>query len=370
MSINRIVEGPFCRIKYFPINLNSHEQVKSYLLSKGWKPTEYNTKKENGKTVQTSPKLTEDSFDSVEGDIPRLIARRAVLVHRQRMLKNTRRDGSESGWLNLLRKDGRLEARAIVQGTNTGRAKHSIIVNVPAADAVYGAEFRSLFIVPKGYSLFGIDAAALEARCLAHFLLKYEGGQEIVDILLNGDIHAENAKLWGCTRTEAKSPFYALLFGAQPAKLASTMGVSLSVATKRFNDFWAYYQPLNSFREDLVKAWNSRGGKKGGFLKGLDGRKLFARSEHSLVNLMIQSTGSILIKTALTIIDRQIREEKLDAHQIIFMHDEAEYEVNNKDVDRLKNLAEDCFLSAGERWGFGVPLIGEGKIGTNWYEVH
>lgn len=365
-----IVGGPFCRLRYEKINLNSPAQVKNFLLSRGWIPTEFNTKKEGRETIQTSPKLTEDSFDSVKGEVPKLVARRSILVHRQRMLRNTKKNGEESGWLNNLREDGRLEARAIPQATNTGRARHSIVVNVPSPDAVYGTDIRSLFIVPNGYKLFGIDAAALEARCLAHFLLKYPGGKEIANILLEGDIHTENAKLWNCTRKEAKSPLYALLFGVQPTKLATTMGVSVSLATKRFNDFWEHYAALNAFKQDLIKVWKSRGGQRGGFLKGLDGRKLFARSEHSLVNLMIQSTGSVLVKTALVLIDKTISKYNLDAHQIIFMHDEGQFEVREDQADMLKVIAEKCFLKAGEHWKLGVPMVGEGKIADNWYGTH
>lgn len=209
--MDKPVEGPFCRLSWHKINLNSHDQVKSYLLSKGWVPDEYNTKKENGKTVQTSPKLTESSFHTVEGELPKLITRRAVLVHRQRMLKNTRRDGEESGWLNMLRKDGRLEARAIPQATPTGRFTHIGIVNVPNAHAIYGPDFRSLFVAPDGYSYVGCDAAQLEARIQAHYVFPYKGGQELADLLLNGDIHTENYQMWDMKeRNDAKSPYYAL----------------------------------------------------------------------------------------------------------------------------------------------------------------
>lgn len=211
MNDEKLIQGPFCRLSWEPINLNSPGQVKDYLLSQGWVPTEYNIKKENGKTIQTSPKLTEDSFDSVQGDVPKLVARRAVLVHRQRMLKNTRKDGEESGWLNSLREDGRLEARAIPNATNTGRYRHANIVNVPNAHAVYGADFRSLFVAPPGYKLVGVDAAALEARCQAHYVYPYEGGPELADLLLNGDIHSVNQQLWNMVeRNDAKSPYYAL----------------------------------------------------------------------------------------------------------------------------------------------------------------
>jgi len=365
------VEGPFCRIHYFLINLNSHEQVKSYLLSKGWKPDDWNTKKENGKTIKTSPKLTESSFHTVEGEIPSLIARRAILVHRQRMLKNVRRDGEETGWLNQLREDGRLEARAIPQGTPTGRFKHIGIVNVPNAHAIYGSDIRSLFVAPDGYSYVGCDAAGLEARLQAHYVSSYTGGQELADLLIHGDIHAENQKLWGmANRNDAKSPYYALMYGAQPQKLADTMGCSLRVATRRFEDFWATYTALEEFKTAITKVWEDRGGKRGGFLKGLDGRKLFARSPHSLVNLMFQSGGSIAVKKATVLTDQWCEEAGLDSVQVLHFHDEFERETLNAHVDRVKEIAVKAFDYAGKYFKLNVPLVGDVKSGPDWNSVH
>jgi len=365
------VEGPFCRLSWHKINLNSHEQVKTYLLSKGWKPDEWNVKKEGGKTVKTSPKLTESSFHTVEGEIPSLIARRAILVHRQRMLKNVRRDGEETGWLNQLREDGRLEARAIPQGTNTGRFTHIGVVNVPNAHAVYGSSIRSLFIAPDGYSYVGVDAAALEARIQAHYVSPYKGGQELADLLLNGDIHTENQKLWGMAdRNDAKSPYYALMYGAQPQKLADTMGCSLRVATRRFEDFWATYTALEEFKAAITKVWEDRGGKRGGFLKGLDGRKLFARSPHALVNLMFQSGGSIAVKKATVLTDQWCEEAGLDSVQVLHFHDEFQRETLNRDIDVVSTLAREAFEKAGEYYKLSVPLVGDVKLGRSWAETH
>lgn len=360
------------------MNLNSHPQVKDFLLSRGWIPDEWNVKKENGRVVQTSPKLTESSFHTVEGDIPRLIARRAVLVHRQRMLKNTKKNGEESGWLNQLRQDGRLEARAIPQGTNTGRFTHIGIVNVPNAHAIYGPEFRSLFIAPDGYSYVGCDAAQLEARIQAHYVFPYKGGQELADLLLNGDVHMENAKMWGLVdkygdkagRNMAKSPLYCLMYGGQAPKLAETMGCSLRDGERHFKAFWEKYSALDEFKRTITKVWEDRGGKRGGFLKGLDGRKLFARSSHALVNLMFQSGGSIVVKKATTLLDKWCEEYNFDSVQVLHFHDELERETLNEHVDAVKELAAKAFNEAGEHFKLNVPLVGDVKSGRSWYEVH
>lgn len=374
-----IIGGSFCRIGYRPINLNSSDQVKKYLLSQGWVPTTYNYQKdakgyfakdENGELIPTSPKLTEDSFASVTGEVPKLVARRNVLIHRQRLLDNVRNDGSLSGLLNNVRSDGRVEARLIPQSTPTARATHSLVVNIPSIEAAFGAEIRDLFIVPDDSFLLGVDAQALEARCLSHYLLGYPGGEEIAEILINGDIHQENSKLWDCSRKHAKSPFYCLMFGGQIPKFSSTLGVDLVTGTRYFNAFWDRYKPLEDFKKELITAWKSRGGKKGGFLKGLDGRKLFARSEHSLVNLMIQSSGSIIVKTALAYIAKRIEQQNIPAYRVIWMHDELQLECKKGYEDELKALCEKSFLDAGKYWKFRVPMPGEAKVGRSWRDTH
>jgi DNA polymerase I len=366
------VQGPFCRISWEQVNLNSPDQVKSYLLSQGWVPTEWNTKKEGRETIRTSPKLTEDSFDSVQGDLPKKIARRAILEHRRKMLKNVRKkDNEETGWLNVLRDDGRIEARGIPCATPTGRYRHSNVVNVPSVHAVYGSDIRDLFIAPPGYSLVGVDAAALEARIQAHYVYPFKGGQALADLLINGDIHSNNQALWKLPdRNDAKSPYYCLMYGGQPAKLAETMGCTLYEAKNYYDDFWNAYTPLDQLKEMLTKAWDSRGGKNGGYLRGLDGRKLFARSPHALVNLMFQSGGSIAVKLATVFTDNLCTARGLDSTQVIHMHDEFQRETLNEDVEDVKAIAIKSFDKAGQYFQLNIPLVGEVKVGRSWKETH
>jgi hypothetical protein len=165
----------------------------------------------NGDKVVTSPKLTEDSFASVKGEVPKLVARRAILLHRRRTVQNIK-DPEGKGWLSNVRKDGRIEAAAVPQACNTGRFRHSIVVNVPKASkkVVYGKEMRSLFIATPGFTMVGVDAKALEARTEAHNCYPFTGGQEYAALLLEGDVHANNALLFGTDRDGAKAPKYAL----------------------------------------------------------------------------------------------------------------------------------------------------------------
>lgn len=107
-------------------------------------------------------------------------------------------------------------------------------------------------------------------------------------------------------------------YGAQPPKLAAQMGWSLDKATEVFNAFWDASAPLKNCREDTIRFWKEKGDKK--YIIGLDGRKLYARSEHSILNLLFQSAGVTCAKRAAVWWDRQVRKEKLEGVDFIIAY--------------------------------------------------
>jgi DNA polymerase I-like protein with 3'-5' exonuclease and polymerase domains len=358
---DKLIGGPFTKVEFVPFNLNSDKQVKDFLFTQGWQPTSWNYQKDRagrkvkdarGQHIKTSPKLTEDSYDSIEGSVGQLIARRNILVHRRRAVFNITKRGELKGYLNLTRQsDGKIEARGIPQGTPTGRYRHSILVNVPKADPkiVYGKEMRELFTVRDGYLMLGTDASALEARMEGHYCYDFEGGHEYAHELVDGDIHSKNASFFGTDRDGAKSPKYCLTYGGQPPTLAETVGCTLESAQRMYDNFWAGNTALAGFREAVEREYRLNGTTvnipqpggwikqttKNGWIMGLDGRKIFIRSPHACVNAKFQSGGSIVVKMATIFMNKWVKEAKLDAHQIIHMHDEIQWEVAPKDVEAL-----------------------------------
>jgi len=357
------VSGPFCKVEFSKTNINSPVQLKEFLLSQGWEPTQWTAPTKlnpNG-----SPQITEDSFHTIKGDMGKLLAERAVLKHRLGMLFSVSKDGELKGWINTVRDDGRLEAGGIPQGTPTGRMRHIGIVNVPKADEKipYGIQLRSLFVAGEGCKLVDIDAAALEARIEAHYCYPYPGGKHHAETLLSGDIHSETAAAIGVDRPTAKTVRYASMYGAQPKKIAATLGCSLKRGEEIYKGFWDSNSPLKTLNSAVKSAYKSKG-----FLKGLDGRKLLIRSEHALINTLFQSGGSIVVKTALCYI--AARSKHLAAKQVGFFHDEGLYGVKESDVEEFCTIAEKSFEDAGKFWGLNVPLVGEAHVGDRWSEVH
>ena len=146
------------------------------------------------------------------------------------------------------------------------------------------------------------------------------------------------------------------------------MGCTPQEGVRYYEAFWMQYTALAAFRDTITKVWQDRGGKRGGYLRGLDGRKLFARSPHALVNLMFQSAGSICVKLATVYFNNFIKD--MDAHQVIHMHDEFQIECREDLAEEVKFYALKSFERAGKYLKLNVPLLGDVKIGSSWAATH
>lgn len=369
--------GPFTRVSFEPINLASDKQVKEYLLSIGWVPTEWNYKKDGKRIVKdpdtkepikTSPKLTEDSFESLESDIGKTIARRITLCHRRSQIQ---------GWIDSLRQDGRIEAGGNSVGTNTGRVTHRTVVNVPKAEenVFLGKEMRSLFTVPEGYTLLGADLSSLEDRVAGHHTFPYDGGA-YARLLLESDPHQKTADIFGVSRFKGKTSNHALKYGARPGKLSSILECDIQEAAELWQRWWDNHPSLLQLREAIEKALERRGFlikgrlKKGAFIKGIDGRKIFLRSAHSALNARIQNAGSIVHKLNCIYIKQGIEENWLRANIVGNFHDEIQIEVHEEDTEELKVVVSDAVKKVNKFFDFKIPMESEAKLGKNWKETH
>lgn len=353
---------PLCGVSFSQPNINSFQQVKEYLLSQGWQPSRF--------TDKGSPQITEDTFHTIKGETGQSIARRSVLKHRAQMIYNLSK-GVEKGLLGTMRPDGRVEASAETNGTNTGRFKHRApCVNIPKPKDVkkYGLPYdiRELFIAPRGRLLMGIDADGLEARMMCHYILPFDGGEEYSEIVLEGDIHQHNAEIFGTDRDGAKSPYYCILYGGQIPTFALTLSCDIDKATKLFYKFWEESVALKSFKDSITAHWR----KNNGFIVGIDGRKILIRSEHAIVNAAFQSAGSIVVKKATVLMDQKCRAAGLTAQQVLHFHDEFTYELPPEEQELVGKFAEESFVEAGKLLNIRVPVTGSPVFGKNWKEIH
>ena len=338
---------PFMRKKLMDFNLGSRKQIGEYLISFGWKPKKF--------TPTGQPIVDEGTLGTVKG-IPEAMLIAEYLLLQKRIAQIT-------SWLEAVKEDGRVHGFVIPNGTITGRMTHRNpnMAQVPSIGAKYGKECRGFWIVDDGNKLVGIDASQLELRLLAHYMNDEEYTYEIT----KGDIHTHNQNLAGLkSRDEAKVFIYALCYGAGNKKLGTLVGGNAGRG-KQLRERFFGSQPAFANLTDKVQ----RASKKG-YLKGVDGRKLFVRSEHSALNTLIQGAGSIAMKKGLVMLEEALKLNAISYKFVANIHDEWQVEVKESQADFVGGLAVESIIKAGEYFNLRCPLDGEYKIGDNWYETH
>ena len=337
----------FMRKKLQEFNLGSRKQIGEYLTDFGWKPNRF--------TPTGQPVVDESSLAKVK-DIPeaRLIAEFLLLQKRIAQIDS---------WILAVDSDSRVHGFVIPNGTITGRMSHRApnMAQVPSASSEYGKECRACWIVKDGYKLLGVDASGLELRMLAHYMDNKEYTNEVTE----GDIHTTNQKLAGLkSRDKAKTFIYALCYGAGDQKLSSILGGSTKDARRIREHFLDNLPAFKKLKNRVGKA------AKRGYLKGLDGRKIFIRNDYAALNSLLQGGGAIVMKRALAMLNTLIKLQTLDAKFVANIHDEWQIEVREDLADFVGQLAVGCIEKAGEYYNMRCPLTGEYKIGGNWSETH
>jgi DNA polymerase I-like protein with 3'-5' exonuclease and polymerase domains len=285
----------------------------------------------------------------------------AILVLEYLLLQ--KRYAQVSSWLEHVQEDGRVHGRVTTNGAITGRMTHQSpnMAQVPSVNSQFGKECRDCWVVPEGRRLVGVDASGLELRMLAHYM----GDEEFTNVLLKDDIHTRNQTAAGlATRPQAKTFIYAFLYGAGDAKLGSIVGGTAKDGYALRQRFLRNTPALEALRERVGQA------SRKGFLTGLDGRKLWVRSEHSALNTLLQAAGAIIMKRALVLLDDYATQHEIDYKFVGNVHDEIQSEVVTEQAEKYGWLAVECIKAAGISFELRCPLDGEYQVGSTWAETH
>jgi DNA polymerase I-like protein with 3'-5' exonuclease and polymerase domains len=182
---------------------------------------------------------------------------------------------------------------------------------------------------------------------------------------LEGDIHQFNADKMGIERGPGKGVMYATLYGAGDVLVGKLVGGGRREGRTMRTMLEDGIPALKKLKSAIANRLQTQD-----WLPAIDGRKLPIRSEHSALNLLLQSAGSILMKRATIIMDESIKQNQLSANQIMHVHDEVQFEVLESEADDVGRIAVQAMREAGKPYEFRCPLDGEYKIGSNWAETH
>jgi len=330
-----------------PFNPGSRKQIGERLQEKGWKPDKY--------TETGQPIVDEGTLEGLDFPEAKAIAEYLLLQKRIAQIQS---------WLKVVQPDGRVRGKVITNGAVTGRMTHHSpnMAQVPSCGSPYGEDCRDLWIVEKGYKLVGIDASGLELRMLAHYMKDDAYIYEVTQ----GDIHTANQKAAGLeTRSQAKTFIYAFLYGAGATKIGKVVGAGAREGQKLINSFLENTPKLRALREDVARI-----SKSSGSLPGLDGRRLYIRSDHAALNTLLQGAGAIVMKQALVILDERLSKLGVDYKFVANVHDEWQIEVEEAYADMVGKLGVQAIEEAGRVLEMRCPLTGAYRVGNSWKETH
>jgi DNA polymerase-1 len=361
---------PFEKIHYEEFNPGSRDQIADRLKAKyGWQP-EKTTEKGN-------PILNDEVLEALPYPEAKPLAEYMLIKKRLGQIA----DGNNA-WLKLVNNDSsRMHGDVVTNGCVTGRCAHRYpnMGQVPAGYSPYGKECRSLFHAPQGWDMIGIDAKALELRCLAGYLAIYDGGEYarvVTDPTI--DIHVYNQERFGvATRDISKRLLYAVLYGAGHLKAGSIVDpnekdeeVLRKLGRTAINSFMAEVPALKELKERIESQIANND-----CLIGLDRRILYCRSAFKGLNVLLQSAGAILMKQVVINIHDNIESALSLPHgaeweQVLMVHDEVQLVCSPKYTEQIRAQALAAFPQAQQFFGFLCDIEGDSRVGSNWSQTH
>lgn len=353
-EVARVSEKTGKQLKPLLVTFNpgSRKQIGEKLKELGWKPQKF--------TETGQPMVDEAILSKIDLPEAQMIAEYLMLQKRVAQIES---------WLEAVKEDGRVHGKVITNGAVTGRMTHSSpnMAQIPNAGSVYGHECRECWTVEEGNVLVGCDASGLELRMLAHYM-KDEG---YVRTVTDGsskdgtDVHTVNQRAAGlATRDNAKTFIYAFLYGAGDAKIGSIVGGTAKDGANLKRKFLSQTPALAKLLERVGKQASK------GWVPGLDGRRIWVRSEHAALNSLLQGAGAIVMKKALCIFYDKIKANKWPVKLVANVHDEFQFECPPSVAEEAGKAARQSIIDAGIYFNLRCPLDGEYKIGKSWKETH
>jgi hypothetical protein len=361
---------PFVKTHWEEFNPGSRDQIVQRLQDKyGWKPEALT---EKGNCI-----LNDDVLGSLPYPEAAPLSEYMLVKKRLGQIADGR-----NAWLKLVNNTtGRMHGDLVTNGCITGRAAHRNpnMGQVPASYSPYGHECRNLFHAPQGWDLIGIDAKALELRCLAGYLALWDDG-EYASLVINPeiDIHSFNQEQFGvATRDISKRLLYGLLYGCGAVKAGTIIDPDekdteklASIGRAAIDGFMRGVPALKKLKQKIEETIGTRG-----YLIGLDGRTLHCRSAFKGLNVLLQSSGAIIMKQVVITAHDKITQNLDLPHgkgweQMLMVHDEIQLACDPQYTEQIREQALQAFPEAGEFFGFRCKIEGDSRVGKTWADTH
>lgn len=285
------------------------------------------------------------------------------------------------GLLKAVSADGRIHSVFKQTETRTGRISSTEpnLQNIPVRTEL-GRNMRKFFVSEKGRTLIDADYSQIELRILAHL----SGDKNMQESFISGkDIHTSTAaQVFGMPedmvtpemRRAAKAVNFGIVYGISAFSLAKDIDVSVAKADRYIKSYLSNFPKVKEFMDKAVADAESKGYSETIFGRRRYIPELAAKNKNiqsfgkrAAMNAPVQGAAADIIKIAMVKVFRRLRDEKLDAHLILQIHDELIIEASEKDSVRAAQVLGEEMRNAVK---LDIPLTADVEMGKSWFECH
>ena len=348
-------------------NINSHQQLGKILFEKLKLPVKKKTKSGYSTDVEVLEKL--------KGEHPII---EKILEYRTLSKLNSTYILGLIPYINKNTKKINSSFHQTITATGRISSTEPNLQNIPTREEL-GKNIRKAFKPADGKVFIDADYSQIELRVLAHI----SQDEHMIEAFKKGeDIHKQAAskvfnipidKVTKEQRSSAKAVNFGIVYGISDFGLANQIGVSNKQAKEYISQYLDKYKGIKNFMDNIVEE-----AKEKGYVETLFHRRRYIpeiKSNNYMVrqfgsrvamNTPIQGTAADIMKIAMINVYNKLKEENIDGHIILQIHDELLLEVNEKDKEKAKKILEECMNNAAN---LSVPLEVDISEAKDWYSV-
>jgi len=243
-----------------------------------------------------------------------------------------------------------------------------------------GRRIREAFVADEGYVLISLDYSQIELRILADM----SKDPVMTDAFMNGeDVHQRTASeifqipLLNVTREQrniAKTINFGLVYGMGAHRLAQTLGISRTDASRYLNRYYERYGGLYAWQKTMLEKARTQGEVRTIFGRRRKlpeirsaNRVLVQRAERMAINTPIQGSAADIMKKAMIEANRAIKREVPNSKMLLQVHDELLIEAKESEAHKTATIVEHIMRDASH---LAVPTTVDVGMGKSWAEAH
>ena len=283
------------------------------------------------------------------------------------------------GLENYIHDDGLVHTIFKQNYARTGRLSSTEpnLQNIPVRDSE-GKKIRKAFI-PQNDLFLSADYSQIELRILAHV----SGSKELQNAFKeNQDIHTKVAadihgikesEVTKSMRSTAKAVIFGIVYGISGFGLGENLDISPKEAKQFIDKYYELYPGVKKYMDNVIEEAKEYGSvrtlwKRRRIIKELSSSQYMVRQmgERIALNTPIQGTCADIIKKAMSVINKKMKELNLKSKMVLQIHDELIFDVVKEEKEVLEKLVKEEMTNIIK---LDVPILVSADYGSDWYET-